>query len=208
MIPLIELMKIKGNSRMPSRTKENIAHFQDAIEQLPKKHREKARDFADSIGPLGLFEVMHGIRRWYSGQTMARKILSHREDLMSAMDLDPSDAIGLYRGFKVPTDSRLAGSEEGDEVSLPVSRNHGFSSWSISEEATNRFSGGGKGKVGLIVKLIDEKNVVPVLAPPERSEAWFNALYTAAIGKAYRQTEGEYLIKGSPLTVEIVRVKK
>ena len=147
------------------------------------------------------------MRRWYSGQTMARGLLAQRDDLRSVMKIEPKDALGVYRGFKVDKDSKLAQLRPGDRTCIPVTRNHGFSSWSTTEAPTHRFSGKSKGKVGLVVKLIDSRGIQPVLAPPERSAPWFNTLYKTAIGKSFRWTEGEYLIAAPRICVEIVRVK-
>lgn len=204
----IAMAKIKSNDRMPPRTKAHINKIVEDVHSLEGPHREKAIEFLNKMGPSNFFDVMHGIRRWYTGQTMARKILEHREHLGSAMQLDPKDVVGVYRGFKVPKDHELANVEVGQKITLPVTRNHGFSSWSTTQEPTNRFSGGGKGKVGLIVKLVDSKGVTPVLAPPSHSEEWFNKLYEKTIGKSFRPKEGEYLISAPSVNVEVVRVKR
>lgn len=200
--------KIKSNSRMPSRTKENIAHFDEVAQTLSAEHKKPAVAFSKKVSPAHVFEIMHSMRRWYSGQTMARKLLAHRDDLKGVMKLDPKDVVGVYRGFKVPKDNPLANATVGQKLTIPVTRNHGFSSWSTTEAPTHKFSGGGKGKVGLVVRLIDKKGITPVLAPPEQTKPWFNAFYAASIGKAYRPTEGEYLISAPSVHVEVVRVKK
>lgn len=204
----ISAKKIKSNSRMPAPTKKNINHFSEIIQELDEDHRAPAESFQKKVGPRGVFEIMHSMRRWYSGQTMARKLLDHRENLRSVMDIEPKDAVGVFRGFKVPVDNQLAKSTVGQKLTLDVTRNHGFSSWSTTEAPTNRFSGGGKGKVGLIVKLIDKKGITPVLAPPDRTRPWFNAFYEKSIGKSFRPKEGEYLISAPKVQVEVVRVKK
>lgn len=200
--------KIKSNDRMPARTKANILGLSAQVKSLEGPHREQAVKFMEDVGPEKLFEMLHSMRRWYSGQTMARAILTHRESLSEAMKLDPADVIGIFRGFKVPKDHELASAQVGQKLEIPVTRNHGFSSWSTTEAPTNRFSGGGKGKVGLIVKLVDSKGVTPVLAPPTHTEPWFNELYLKTIGKSFRPTEGEYLIAAPKINVEVVRVKR
>ena len=124
------------------------------------------------------------------------------------MKLEPEDALGSFRGFKVDNDNPIAASKPGDRLTLPVTRNHGFSSWSATEAPTNRFSGGGKGKTGLIVKLVDAKGITPVLAPPQHTSPWFNELYAHAIGSSFRPKEDEYLISAPSVRVEVVRVKK
>lgn len=200
-------MKIKSNARMPQPTQKNITHFVEAIEELPPAHRMAARHFAKQVGARGVFDILHSMRRWYSGQTMARKLLVHHDDLREVMDIEPCHVLGVYRGFKVPVDNALAKLKVGQEILLPVRLNHGFSSWSTTEAPTNQFSGGGKGKVGLIVQLISEQGVTPVLAPPNRTRPWFNALYTHAIGSSFRLKEGEYLIAAPKVRVRVIRVK-
>lgn len=203
-----KVKKIKINDRMPARNKKNIDAMMKIIFDWRSKHKNKALKFAEDITPLALFEILHGIRRWYSGQTMARLLRSYHNELCEVMDLDPEDAIGIFRGFKVPRDHKYAKLKEGDEFTLPVTRNRGFSSWSTTKDATNRFSGKTKDKIGLIIQLIDTDNVMPILAPPERTSLWFNKLYSKVIGDSYRQTEGEYLIFGSGLRVKVVKVKR
>ena len=92
-------------------------------------------------------------------------------------------------------------------ILLRVSRNRGFSSWSTTPGPTNRFSGASKAKVGLLVRLVGSQNVTPVLAPPEHTKEWFNALYAKLIGKSFRPKEGEYLIAAPSVEAEVVRVK-
>jgi hypothetical protein len=201
-------VKIKSNDRMPAPTQRNIAHFTDAIATLPGAQRIHAEHFAKEVGARGVFEILHSMRRWYSGQTMARKLLAHYDALREVMDIEPCHAVGVYRGFKVPIDNPLAKLEVGQELALPVRLNHGFSSWSTTEGPTHLFSGGGKGKVGLIVQLVDDHGITPVLAPPNRTRPWFNALYAKAIGTSFRPKEGEYLIAARKVRVRVVRVKR
>jgi hypothetical protein len=199
---------IKSNDPFPPRTKKNIDTMMAKVHTLDEEHRGPALAFAQKVTPSGLFDLLHSIRRWYTGQTMGGKVLSHRDNLSEAMKLEPKDAVGVYRGFKVSKDDPLAKAQVGQTLTLPVTRNKGLSSWSTTQEATNRFSGGGKGKVGLIVKLVDDKGIKPILAPPTHTSPWFNALYEKVIGKSFRPTEGEYTIAAPKVKVEVVRVKK
>ena len=200
--------RIKSNDRMPARTFANYQSMVDGVANTPGPHSSAALRFMEHVSPEDLFEILHSMRRWYSGQTMARALHTYREDLRSVMKLEPRDVLGIYRGFKVSKDDPLARLKPGDKVVIPVTRNHGFSSWSLTEAPTHRFSGAGKGKVGLVVRLIDGKGVEPVLAPPERTTKWFNALYESLIGRSFRPTEGEYLIHAPRITVQVVRVKR
>jgi hypothetical protein len=197
---------IKSNDRMPARSFVNIQQMVHEVANGP--HSSRALDFMLRTSPRDLFEILHSIRRWYSGQTMARSLRAYRDVLRDVMRLDPCDVIGVYRGFKVSKDDPLAHSKPGDRKTLGVTRNHGFSSWSLTEAPTHRFSGASAGKVGLVVRLLASKGVEPVLAPPERTARWFNSLYEAAIGHSFRPTEQEYLIYAPRVTVEIVRVKR
>ncbi len=200
--------KFTSNDRMLPKTRANMKFFVDKVDELDEHHQEPARTFIEKVQPGGLFDIMHGMRRWYSGQTMARKLLEHRDSLSQVMRLEPKDAVGVFRGFKVDKDHPLAQSKPGDELVLDVTRNHGFSSWSTTEAPTHRFSGGGKGKVGLVVRLKEHEGIQPVLAPPEHTDPWFNAFYEKTIGRSFRPGEGEYLISAPKVTVEVVRVKR
>jgi hypothetical protein len=207
-IGLRKIAKIKSNDRFPARTKTNIGHLAAQVHEVEGLHREKAVKLLEEVGAPTLFEMLHSMRRWYSGQTMATRLLKHNDTMSSFMKLDPEDVVGVYRGFKVPKDHPLASAEVGQRLTIPVTRNRGISSWSTSQDVTNRFSGGGKGKVGLVVKLVDSKGVTPILAPPSHTEPWFNALYEKAIGTSFRPKEHEYLLSAPEVRVEIVRVKR
>jgi hypothetical protein len=204
----ISAARIKSNDRMPARTQGNIAHLVNRIEAWDSPHRDESLQFTEKVTPAGLFEVLHSMRRWYSGGTMARRILSYRDALGTAMDLNPEAAVGAYRGFKVPNDHPLANVEVGQRLTLPVTRNHGFSSWCTEEAPAHKFSGGGSGKTGLIIRLSDAEGITPVLAPPTHTADWFNALYSQVIGNSFRPKEGEYLISAPSVNVEVVRVKR
>lgn len=198
-------MKIKSNDRMPARSRANVAAF----EAQARACGRRASDFLDEHGPQVVFEILHSMRRWYSGQTMARALLARRDVLEHVMDLDPESVRGVFRGFKVDKGSPLAALAVGEEFDLTVTRNHGFSSWSTRLNLVNRFSGGGKGKVGLIVQLAHLPSPgVPVLAPPAKTARWFNRLYEETIGSSFRPTENEYLIFGEQIAVEVRRVKR
>jgi hypothetical protein len=204
----IAIAKIKSNDRYVSPTRAHVASLMNSIESWESPHREKALAFANELSPPKLFEMLHGMRRWYTGQTMAKKLIEHNDTLAKVMRLDPKDAVGVFRGFKVPKDSPIAQAKPGDTLKLDVTRNRGLSSWSTNEQAVNRFSGGGNGKVGLNVKLVSSEGVKPLLAPPSHTESWFNALYERAVGKSFRPTEGEYLISAPKICVEVLRVKR
>ena len=201
-------VKIKSNDPMPAATRVNIGAFMNAIHSWNSPHRKPALELAQKMSEKSLFELMHSIRRWYTGQTMAKNLIKYNDVLSKFMRLAPSDAVGSYRGFKVPNDNPLAKASPGDKLTLPVTRNRGISSWSTNEAPTHRFSGGGKGKTGIIVKLISSKGIKPILAPPSHTDSWFNALYGQTIGHSFRPKENEYLIAASSVHVEIVRVKK
>lgn len=198
----------KSNDRFPPRTKANVNALVASAHNLEEPHRRKALDFLERVTPDSAFEALHSMRRWYSGQTMGRKLLEHRDALGSAMKLDPEHAKGVYRGFKVDKDNPLASVSVGDKLTLDVTRNGSLSSWSTSEAPTHRFSGGGKGKVGLVIRLSDVEGIKPLLAPPTHSEPWFNALYERYIGTSFRPKEEEYLIHAPQVRVEVVRVKR
>ena len=204
----LALKKIKSNDPMPVSSKANVNAFMENIHEWDSPHRDKALKMAEELSDKEFFKLMHSMRRWYTGQTMASKLIKHNKLLGSVMRLKPEDVVGIYRGFKVPNSSPLAKLAPGDKLILPVTRNRGVSSWSTSEEATNRFSGGGKGKTGLIVKLVDSKNINPILAPPSHTDEWFNEFYAHSIGKSFRPKEGEYLIEAPEVHVEVVRVKR
>lgn len=193
---------------MPARTKGNIAALMGDLHALDDSDKQKALEFGERASPPVLFDVMHAMRRWYSGQTMARKLVEHRELLRGVMDIEPKDAVGVFRGFKVPNDNPLAKAQAGDKLTLGVTRNHEISSWTTDQNLANRFSGGGKGKTGLIVKLVDHEGIEPILAPPSRTKPWFNKAYEQAIGTSFRDKKHEYLIKAPEVEVEVMRVKK
>jgi hypothetical protein len=47
-----------------------------------------------------------------------------------------------------------------------------------------------------------------IIAPQRYSAPWFNALYAKAIGTSFRPGEAEFLVRGSPLAVGVVKVKR
>jgi hypothetical protein len=203
----VRVRRIRSNERMVPRTRTNVCTMLSAIDAWRSPHRAAAVRFLATVGPRGLFEILHSMRRWYSGQTMARCLLAYRAALRTVMRLEPQDARGAFRGFRVPRTHRLAAAVPGARVRLAVTRNHGISSWSTTEAPTHRFSGAGPDRVGLVVRLVETDGVAPLLAPPSHTAAWFNALYERVVGRSFRPTEGEYLLATKAVTVEIVRVK-
>lgn len=198
---------MKSNARMPAASQKNIAKFLRKVENSP--HRSKAVALGQRVGgAVPFFKLLHSIRRWYSGQTMAHVLLDNRKHLATVMDLRPQSAVGLYRGFKLPTGLISEGTSVGDCGTLAIERNRGFSSWTTTEAAANRFSGAGKGKTGVVVRLVSSRGITPVLAPPSHTEPWFNEFYSEVIGKSFRPTEGEYLIYGEKVKVEVARLKR
>ena len=202
------MKKIKSNDPMPARTQANLSAFAEQVCGWRSPHRRSAVTYMNAIGLRALFEILHSMRRWYSGQTMARLLASYRPALLGVMKIEPRDSLGVFRGFKVPNSHAWADADPGDTLTLPVKLNHGHSSWSTSEAPTHKFSGGGKGKTGLVVKLIDTKGVKPLLAPTHKTKPWFNALYEHVIGKSFRPKEQEYLLAADRVKVRVVRVKK
>lgn len=193
---------------MPARSRAHVEHLLEQIATWRSPHANKAWSFAMKVGPANLFELLHSLRRWYSGQTMIRKVASYRAILSTVMDLSPRSAVGSYRGFKVPRHSPLSKLEPRDVLTLPVSLNHGHSSWTLREAAAHKFAGKSRERVGLIVRLVDPKGVTPVIAPAERTAPWFNALYAHVIGTSFRPKEAEYVLCGKRLRVAVVRVKR
>jgi len=119
------------------------------------------------------------------------------------MDLSPP--IGAYRGFKYP--KHLNECVAGDKVRIPVTRNGGCSSWTGHEYLANKFSGATKDKNGIIVKLDRGGNVTTFIAPPEKSEDWFNRLYAFTMGTSHRHSECEYAIHCPKVWATVVRIK-
>lgn len=195
---------------MPSCSKKDQKAILDAIEKMFGISKGMAQQFVDDLGHEQACRVLHGMRRWYSNQTwaVARHIIEARPKLLTAMRLDPQDAVGAYRGFKVDVTSPLARTAVGDILRLPVSRNGGCSSWTLERHKANLFSGAGSGKIGLVVQLHSGTNCTPFIAPPSRSQGWFNDLYKATMGESFRFKEEEYAIQGSPLEVKVVAVKR
>lgn len=209
---LSELRKMgqpfKSNSRMPAPTRANVSKLEEEIKSWDSPHRDDALRYMEKVTPKKLFTMLHSMRRWYSGQTMAHGLREGRAELGLVMTLAPEELPDLYRGFKVPKDHPLASAQAGQRLELAVERNKGLSSWSTSPELVNRFSGGGKGKTGLVVKLVSAEGTQPLLAPPSHTVDWFNALYEKAVGSSFRPKEGEYLLDAPAVKVEVLRVKR
>ncbi len=188
-----------------------VGSMLDGIFDLPPRARGPALALAADIGATELCTVLHAMRRWYSYNCWnnAKKILPHAGALSPGMDLDPRRAVGAYRGFRVPKGSSFVTDfEEGDVLSLPVERNGGCSSWTMSRAKANLFSGSAKTYSGIVIQLEDARGVRPFIAPPSHSESWFNELYARTMNRAYRFSEEEYAIYGKKLTVRIVAIKR
>lgn len=185
----------------------------DVLDAMRGASRAQAEDLVDAIGLRDTTALLHGMRRWYIGQTAADHVQKHRRVLidLGAMELLPSDAEGSYRGIRMPegwVDERDL--EVGDHIRLPHDRSGGRSSWTLKRASADRFSGKQPGKVGLVVRLVDARGTTPFIAPPSRSAPWFNRLYAGVCGRSYRWSEQEYALgegKRGPL-VEIVRIKR
>lgn len=199
----------KHPHRMPRCTAADVAPVMAAIEALPPAQRRLARAFAEEVTPRELCAILHAIRRWYQNQTgaLAARLLAHREALGRVMDL--SAPLGAYRGFKVLRNDPLAEARPGEEWALPVTRNGACSSWSLQRAGADRFSGRAPGKVGLVVTLTGGEDLQPFLAPPSRTEAWFDALYERAMNRSYRYgVEEEVALHAASVDVRIEAVKR
>ncbi len=198
---------VKGNAPMPAHNSDDQQRIIDAIGTL-RSGRSEAERLLATVGPRELSAVLHSMRRWYTSQNghQAAKLLAHGPALSRAMDLRAP--IGAFRGFKVDAANSLASVSEGQTMSLPVTRNGSCSSWTTTRDVADRFSGASKGKVGLVVQLVDGRGVQAFIAPPERSEPWFNALYEKTMGRSHRFKEGEYAVFAPTIRVRIVRVKR
>lgn len=207
-------MPWKGNAPMPPCNKAQQQEIIDAVARLRGAGRQAAEDLLDDMGAEELCRVLHAMRRWYSYNcwNAAKKILPHRKKLTAAMDLDPEDVVGVYRGIRVPQNHELAEVDPRDEVKLSMDRggdrNGGCSSWTLQRKFANRFSGKQPGKVGLVVRIVDPLGSKPFIAPPSRSAPWFNTLYKATMGESFRFNEMEYALQGKWQLVEVVAVKR
>lgn len=86
---------------MPTPTTARVAEFAEDVYALSPKYRSQALAVADAFSFEELFVVVHSMRRWYNGQTMAGALEAHRRVVECCMDLNPQHAVGAYRGFKV-----------------------------------------------------------------------------------------------------------
>lgn len=199
---------VKPNGLMPSCNGQDQQKILDVIATFRGQTKAAADALVKDLGQLELCRVLHAIRRWYTSQgwSSASKIIPHVKVLARAMDLRPP--IGAYRGFKVDRNSHLANAKQGAEITLPVKLNGGCSSWTMSRELANRFSGASSEKVGIIVQLIDGAGVKTFIAPPERCKPWFNTLYARTMGRSHRHSEREYAIYAPTIRVRVVVVKK
>ncbi len=160
--------------------------------------------------PQTLADCFYWMRQWYKAWTggAARHVQVHRDALQTCMRLDRPKT-PIYRGFKLASNHpSLVHCVPGATVLLPVQRNQGHSSWTGDLRVAQRFSGAKRGQlVGVILELLDTHPAI-FLAPPERTDRWFNALYDHCLSGAYRRTESEYAIAGEQFTVRVVAVKR
>ncbi len=200
----------KGNAPMPSCNATHQQEILDAVDTLRGSGRQAAEELLHDLGAETLCRILHAMRRWYSYNcwNAAKKIIPHRRALAQAMDLDPEDAVGAFRGIRVPLSSPLADADRGDEYTLPMERNGGCSSWTLQRKFANRFSGKQPGKAGIVIRLADTRGVKPFIAPPCRTERWFDSIYAKTMGRSFRFNEMEYAIAGNRQIVEIVDIKR
>lgn len=197
----------------PPVTKKALAELEATVRGLPAKDRAPAEKLMREMTPAGLFQCLHGMRRWYKGRTSMRKVLAHKKALAQAMST--AAPVGAFRGFKVSKDDPLARAKVGDVVTLGPSRredgqerSHGHvSSWTWKRHVADRFSGASKGKVGIVVKCVD-KRAHTLVAPPKQSKAWFNHLYERTMGKSFRAKEEECVVVSPRVRAQIVAIKR
>lgn len=211
------MIKLKTH-RMPLCNSKDIQKIMDIIvNNLSPSDKIESLNLVEKVTPKGICQILHSMRRWMTSNaySSAKYLLKYQNELKSAMDLSPP--IGAYRGFKVFRDSELANVQKGDIIDLPVTRNGGCASFTGKRKIANRFSGKSKDKVGLIIKLYSPINVKTFIAPPSKSQKWFNNLYRETMGKSFRHNEEEYACcfanngppdKNSFMRVKIVEVKK
>lgn len=194
--------------RMSSCSGRECQRIASAIQSMRGSHRANAEALLARMGSRDLCLALHAMRRWYSNQCapIARRLIDARYGLASAMDLSPP--VGAFRGFKVDRGSRLALMNVGDRVVIPVTRNGACSSWTACRSKANLFSGAGRGKTGIVVRLVSGAGVTCFIAPPSHSEPWFDALYSKTMGRAFRFKEQEFAICSDAVTVEIVAIKR
>lgn len=192
----------------PKCDKNDIEDIMKVVNTFKGDNYRNIMKFINEVTPKGLCEILHSYRRWYSSQSAgsAYRILKYHKALSKVMDLSPP--IGIYRGFKVKkNDSLLNNLKEGDVIKLPVTRNGSNSSWTGKIKIANRFSGSNKEKTGIIISLASRKNAKVFIAPPNKTENWFNLLYEKTMGRSFRFKEKEWGLNGSPLEVRIVKIK-
>lgn len=194
---------------MPTITKPVTDHVEASIAVLPSKQRAEAVRFRDRVGIKDLTKILHATRRWYASNSgvLANKLADHRDELGTIMQLDRIPTI--YRGFKLKRgDELLDRFEEGRTVTIPMPRNNGYSSWTIHRDKANMFSGATKSMVGLVVRANHGARFQAVLAPPEHTAEWFNALYREAMAGGFRDTEGEYVLFAPTMKMDVIAVKR
>lgn len=192
----------------PKCNKNDVTDIMKVVNTFRGENYKNIMRFIDEVTPQGLCIILHSLRRWYSSQSAgsAYKILRYHNALSKVMDY--SAPIGIYRGFKVKKDNPiLENIKKGDIIKIPVTRNGSNSSWAETIKVANKFSGSNKEKTGIVIKLVSNKNVKVFIAPPYKTKKWFNLLYEKTMGRSFRFKEKEYGINGTPLEVQIVKVK-
>lgn len=80
----------------PTPTKKALAELEATVRSLPAQDRVHAEPFMREMTPKGLFQCLHGMRRWYKGRTSMRKVLAHKKTLAKAMSTKAP--VGAFRG--------------------------------------------------------------------------------------------------------------
>lgn len=210
-----EMKYNKTNYRMSKCTKKDTQVILNEVENLLPNERTEALKFIDKVSDKGICRILHGLRRFYMGGSATTILLEYSKFFKYIYKTKfPKN---LYRGFKIYRnpkhqdsfrDSALQNVEKGDIVEINVVRNGGIASFTESIKIANRFSGKSKEKMGIVIKLLEAKNGIVLIAPPHATKNWFNKLYAATMGKSFRENEIEWLIYSPKIKVKIVDVKK
>lgn len=205
----------KTNYRMSKCTKKDIQTIMDEVENLSPKEKIEAMKFIDLVSEKGMCKILHAIRRYLMGGSATHILMEYSKYLKYIFNTTlPKN---LYRGFKIYRnpkhqdslrDSAIQNVNEGDIVELDVIRNGGIASFTEDLKIANRFSGKSKEKMGIIIKLLEAKNKIILIAPPHASKTWFNKLYAATMGKSFRENEVEWLLWAPRIKVKIMKIKK
>ena len=62
---------IKSPDRMLPRNRKNLTDLENRVRCWNSPHQAKALAFLTEVEAKGLYEILHSMRRWYTGQTMA-----------------------------------------------------------------------------------------------------------------------------------------